>query len=117
MEFGNFYHSVISSGVIRKQRVRLCEAAHTQSLMRASLVAETVKNLPAVQETQVLSMGQEDPLKNRMATHSVILAWRVPWTKEPSRLPFMGYKQQDMTKQLTYTRVHTHIHTHTDTRA
>ena len=80
-------------------------------------MAETVKNLPAVQETQVLSMGQEDPLKNRMATHSVILAWRVPWTKEPSRLPFMGYKQQDMTKQLTYTRVHTHIHTHTDTRA
>ena len=43
-----------------------------------------VKNLPAVQETQVRSLGQEDPLEEGMATHSSILAWRIPWTEEPS---------------------------------
>ena len=41
------------------------------------------KNLPAMQETQVQSLGQEDPLKKRMATHSSILAWEIPWTEEP----------------------------------
>ena len=45
-----------------------------------------VKNLPAVQETQVRSLGQEDPLEEGMATHSSILAWRIPWTEEPSGL-------------------------------
>jgi len=49
---------------------------------KASLVAEAVKNLPAMQETWVQSLGQEDPLENRMATHSTILAWRIPWTEE-----------------------------------
>ena len=43
-----------------------------------------VKNLPAIQETLVQSLGQEDPLEKRMATHSSILAWRVPWIEEPS---------------------------------
>ena len=47
-----------------------------------SLVAQTVKNLPAIQETWVQSLGQEDPLERRMATHSSILAWRIPWTRE-----------------------------------
>ena len=49
----------------------------------ASLVAQIVENLPAIQETQVQSLGQEDPLEKRMATHSRILAWRLPWTEEP----------------------------------
>ena len=48
--------------------------------LRASLVAETVKNLPAMQETLVQSLGLEDPLEKGMATHFSILAWRVPWT-------------------------------------
>ena len=52
----------------------------------ASLVAQTVKNLPAIQETWVRSMGREDPLEKRMVTHSSILAWRIPWTEEPSEL-------------------------------
>ena len=56
----------------------------------ASLVAQTVKNLPAVQETQVPSPGWEDPLKKGMTTHSNILAWRIPWTEEPGRLQSMG---------------------------
>ena len=51
--------------------------------LRASLLAQTVKNPPAMQETWVQSLGQEDPLEKGMATHSSILAWRTPWTQEP----------------------------------
>ena len=58
--------------------------------MGASLVAQTVKNLPAVQETWVRSLGWEDPLEKRMATHLNILAWRIPWTEEPDRLQSVG---------------------------
>ena len=56
----------------------------------ASLVAQRVKHLPAVQETGVRFLGQEDPLEKEMATHSRILAWRIPWTEEPGRLQSMG---------------------------
>ena len=52
-------------------------------------MAQTVKNPPAIQETWVQSLGQEDPLENRMATHSSILAWRIPWTEEPGELESM----------------------------
>ena len=55
-----------------------------------SLVAQTVKNLPALQEAQVQSLGQEDPLEKGMATHSNSLAWRSPWTEEPSGLQSLG---------------------------
>ena len=60
------------------------------SSWRASLVAQTVKNLPAKQKTWVRSPGMEDPLEKGMATHSSILAWRIPWTEEPGGLQFMG---------------------------
>ena len=53
-------------------------------------VAQMVKNLPAKQEIQVQSLGQEDPLKNGMAIHSGILAWRIPWTEDPGRLQCVG---------------------------
>ena len=56
----------------------------------ASLVAQRVKNPPAMQETEVRSLGWEDLLEKEMATHSSILAWRVPWTGEPGRLQSMG---------------------------
>ena len=56
----------------------------------ASLVAQLVKNLPAVQETQVQSLGWEDPLEKEMATHSSILAWKISWTEEPGGLQSMG---------------------------
>ena len=52
----------------------------------ASLVAQTVKKLPARQKTWVRSLGQEDPLEEGMATHSSILAWRISWTEEPGGL-------------------------------
>ena len=59
----------------------------------ASLVVQMVKNLPAVQETWVRSLGQEDPLEKEMATHSSILAWRIPWIAEPRRLQSMGLQR------------------------
>ena len=58
--------------------------------MWASLVAQMVKNLPAIWETWVQSLGWEDPLEEGMATHSSILAWRIPWTEEPGGLQSMG---------------------------
>ena len=60
---------------------------------QASLVAQMAKRLPATQETQVQSMGREDPLEKEMATHSSILAWKSPWTEEPSRLQSMGLQR------------------------
>ena len=56
----------------------------------ASLVAQRLKRLPAMRETWVLSLGREDPLEKEMATHSSILAWRIPWREEPGRLQSMG---------------------------
>ena len=56
----------------------------------ASLVAQIVKHLPAMQETQVQSLGLEDPLEKEMATHSIIFAWRIPWTERPGRLQSIG---------------------------
>ena len=53
-------------------------------------MAQTVKSLSAVRETWVLSLGREDPLEKEMATHSSILAWKIPWMKEPGRLQSMG---------------------------
>ena len=54
-----------------------------------------VKNLPALQETQVQSLGQEDPLEVGMATHSSIIAWRIPWREEPGGLQSWGHRESD----------------------
>ena len=58
-------------------------------------MAQMVKNPPAMQETQVQSPGQEDPLERGMATHSNILAWRIPWIEEPGKLSSMGSQRDD----------------------
>ena len=58
-----------------------------------SLVAQMVKNLPPVQDTQVQSLGREDPLEKGMATHSSTLAWSIPWTEEPGWLQSMGLQR------------------------
>ena len=63
----------------------------------ASLVAQLVKNLPAMQETWVRFLGWEDSLEKEMATHSHILAWRIPWTEEPGWLWSMGSQELDTT--------------------
>ena len=56
----------------------------------ASLVAQTIKRLPAMRETRVRFLGQEDPLEKEMAIHSSTLAWKIPWTEEPGGLQSMG---------------------------
>ena len=68
---------------------------------RASLVALMVKNLPAMQDTQVQFLGREDPLEKGVATHSSILAWRIPWIEEPGGYSPLGHKQVGMTEQLS----------------
>ena len=76
----------------------------------ASLVAQLVKNLPAMWETCVLSLDQEDPLEKETATHSSILALEIPWTVEPGRLESMGSKRlsHDLpTEQQFLTKVYT----------
>ena len=62
-------------------------------VIRASLVTQMVKNLPAMQEARVQSLGQDDPLEKEMATHSSILAWRIPWREEPGQLQSMGLQR------------------------
>ena len=75
--------------------------------MRASLVAQRVKQLPTMWETRVRSLGREDPLEKEMASHSSTLAWKIPWTEERGRLysPW-GHKELDMTKRLHFTSFH-----------
>ena len=63
------------------------------SILWTFLVAQMVNNLPAMQETWVRSLGQEDPLEKGMATHFSILAWRNPWTEEPDGLQSMGLQR------------------------
>ena len=77
----------------RTKRTKLCflkSFHYCAPFLGISLVAQTVKHLPAMQETWVRSLGQEDPLEKKMATHSSILAWKIPWTEEPGRLESMG---------------------------
>ena len=64
-----------------------------------------VKHLPTIQETRVQSLGQEDPLEKEMATHSSILAWKIPWTEEPGRLQPMGSQRvgNDLVTSLHFT--------------
>ena len=69
------------------------QLSHPWDSLWHSLIAQLVKNTPAMQETPVLFLGWEDPLEKGMATHSSILAWRIPWTEEPGRL------QQSMVSQ------------------
>ena len=66
-------------------------------IYRVSLVAQMVKNLSAMQKTQVQFLGQEDPLEKEMTTYSSILPWRTPWTEEAGRLQFMGWQESDTT--------------------
>ena len=69
--------------------VKLYYILHVHTIW-TSLVVQMIKNLPAIQETPIRSLGQDDPLEKGMVTHSSILAWRIPWTEEPGRLQSMG---------------------------
>ena len=76
----------------RKIHVNI-QLSNIHRIYRASLVAQRVKRLPAMQETRVRSLGREDPLEKEMATHSSILAWRIPWTEEPDGLQSTGWQR------------------------
>ena len=78
--------------------------------LRAALVAQTVKNLPAMQETWVWSLGGENPLDEEMATFSSILAWRISWTEGPGGLQSTGSQRMGQNRAIN---IHTHTHTHT----
>ena len=67
-------------------------------MCHASLLPQSVKNLPPMQETWVQLLGREDPLEKEMATHCSILAWRIPWTEEPGGLQSMGWQESDTTE-------------------
>ena len=71
-------------------------------LLPASLVAQTVKHLPAVWETRVRSLGWEDLLEKEMATHSSTLAWKIPWTEDPGRLQYMGLQSWTRLSNFTF---------------
>ena len=71
----------------------ICELLFLLGMYGASLVAQTVKNLPVMQEAGVRSQGQEDPLEKGKGTHSNILAWRIPQTEEPGGLQSVGSKR------------------------
>ena len=66
--------------------------------MKASLIAQLVKNLPAMWETRVQFLGQEDPLEKEMVIHSSMLAWRLPWMEKPGGLQSMGLQESDTTE-------------------
>ena len=70
------------------------------------LVAQTIKCLPAVQETRVQSLGWQDPLEKEMAPHSSTLAWKIPWTEEPGRLQSTGSQIQTRLSDFTFTFFH-----------
>ena len=81
----------IVHGVAKSQTRLGDQVQHSTRTMRgASLVAQMLKNLPAMQETQVLSLGREDPLEKGISTHSSVLAWKIPWIEEPGGLQSMG---------------------------
>jgi len=72
--------------------------------MESHSMAQMVKNLPAMQETWVRSLGWQDPQEEDMTTHSSILAWRIPWAEEPGSLQW-GHKVSDTIEQLTHTEL------------
>ena len=111
------YCKVISLQLVNEKKKRKCNqknvwgpaARHSKANKQPRLVerkvcfisgasvAQSVKNLPAMQETQVRFLGWEDPLEKEMATHSNILAWPIPWTEEPGRLQSTGSQELDTT--------------------
>ena len=82
--------TIQSMGLQRQTRLSDFPIQHMQTTFWASLVAQSVEKLPAVQETWVRFLCWKDLLEKEMATHSSILAWKIPWTEEPGRVPVHG---------------------------
>ena len=83
-------HSYVEVLISKVMRCSLWEKIRLRVGVRASLVAQRLKRVPLIWENWVRSLGQEDPLEKEMATHSSILAWRIPWMEEPGGLQSMG---------------------------
>ena len=83
------------------QVLHACHFQPGRNDVGASLVAQLVKNLPAMQETRVRFLDWEDPLEQEMATHFSILAWRIQWTEKPGRLQSMASRELDTTERLS----------------
>ena len=75
----------------------------SKKALKDSLVAQRLKHLPAMRETWVRSLGQEDPLEKEMATHSSIFTWRIPWMEEPGGLQSMGSQSRTRLSDFTFT--------------
>ena len=102
-----WWHHRLNAAVHGLQRVRrdwTTELNWTQGIYYCKSGSSAGKEYNAMQKTLFRSLGWQDPLQKRMATHSSILAWRIPWTEEPGRLQFMGSQRSDTTEQLTFTR-------------
>ena len=94
------HSSILAWGILRTEEPRgLPSMGLQKSWTQASLLAQTVKRLPAIWEAWVRSLGQEDPLEKEMATHSSTLAWKIPWTERLVWGPW-GRKESDMTERL-----------------
>ena len=78
--------------------MHMCTNIYYLYILWASLVPQMVKNLSALQDTWVPSLGQEDAMETRIAVHSIILAQMIPWTEEPSRLQLWSHKESDPTE-------------------
>ena len=94
--------SMKSQWKIRPNFFKQTDKLKIYMVYRTSLVAQMVKHLPTIWETQVQSLGWEDPLEKEMATHSSTLAWKIPWTEVPGRLQYMGSQRVDMAEWLHY---------------
>ena len=96
-------HILLSGGLqkvsakVTSTQLRKVSGDLSQELNKTSLLAQLVKNLPATQETWVQFLGQENPLEKKMATHSLFLVWRIPWSEEARSLQSMGSQESDMT--------------------
>ena len=106
---GSSVHGIFQARILEWVAMSFSRFSVATFINLSSLVAQVVKNLPAMQETQVRSLGPEDPLEKDMATHSSILARRIPRAEEPGGYSPWGRKELDTTEW------HTHTHTHTAT--
>ena len=88
---------------------KYCVFVKTQRGKRVSLVAQTVKRLPAMRETRVRFLARGDPLEKEMAIHSSTLAWKIPWMEEPDRLQSMGSQSRTQLSSFTSTSYLPHM--------
>ena len=97
---GSSIHRIFQARVLEWGAIAFSGVPVYAKLIWAPLVAQTVKNLCAMQETQVRSLGREDPLEKGKATYSSNVAWEIPWTEEPGGLRSMDHKESDTTERL-----------------